>query len=165
MPMRQISPERKAIHRLGIILVAVGVLTFGSVFVSAALNFGNFDNFGGRTRSMGLRAIGGMAMIMLGAGMTIYGFAGAAGSGLTLDPEQARKDVEPWARMQGGVAKDTLDEMGVDLGKVVDRLAGRTAPGGETLEQRLRGLHNLFVDGILTEDEYRREKQELLDRA
>jgi hypothetical protein len=35
---------------------------------------------------------------------------------------------------------------------------------GETLEQRLRSLHALYKHGILSEEEYRREKQEILDR-
>jgi hypothetical protein len=33
-----------------------------------------------------------------------------------LDPEQARKDVEPVARMAGGVVGDALEEAGVKLG-------------------------------------------------
>lgn len=164
MANRQIPPERKLVYRLGTILIAVGVLSFGSVFLSAALNFGRFDDFEGRVRSMGLRAVGGMALIVVGAGMMIYGTAGAAGSGLTLDPEQARKDVEPWARMRGGVAKDTLDEMGIDLGKVANAIGDRLSSSGETLEERLRGLHRLFNDGILSEEEYLREKKQLLDQ-
>lgn len=163
MANRQIPPERKLVHRLGTILIAIGALSFGSVFVSAALNFGRFDDFDRRVRSMGLRFVGGMAMMVVGFGMIIYGTAGAAGSGLTLDPEQARKDVEPWARMRGGVAKDTLDEMGIDLRKVTSALGDRNSSAGETLEERLRGLHRLFTDGILSEEEYQREKQKTLD--
>ena len=44
----------------------VGFLLFLSVFVSSAMNFGNFDNFESQTRSAALRAVGGMAMIIFG---------------------------------------------------------------------------------------------------
>jgi hypothetical protein len=47
---------------------------------------------------------------------------GKAGSGLVLDPQQAREDVEPWSRMQGGVIKDTLDEAGINLEQVSKNL-------------------------------------------
>lgn len=114
---------------------------------------------------MSLRAVGGMALLIVGGAMKAYGVAGAAGSGLTLDPEQARKDVEPWARMRGGIAKDTLDELGIDLGKVANAIGDRPSSTGETLEERLRGLHRLFTDGILTEEEYQREKKRTLEQA
>ena len=57
--------------------------------------------------------------------------------------------------------------MGVDVPGIASALTGALAncdaAPGESLEQRLRGLHDLYKDGILTEEEYRREKQELLD--
>lgn len=159
----QISPQRKGVYRAGQIIVVVGVLMFLSTFVSAIANFGNFDNFEGRAKSMGFRALGGMVMIMVGTGMMGYGVGGAAGSMLNLDPEQARKDLEPWARMSGGLTKASLDEMGVDIPKIAGALAGGRQEPGESLESRLRGLHNLYKDGILSEEEYQREKQQLLD--
>lgn len=165
MPNRQISPQRKGVYRAGQIVSVVGLLMFLSTFVSAIANFGNFDNFEGRAKSMGFRALGGMVMIVVGGAMMGYGVAGAAGSGLNLDPEQARKDLEPWARMSGGLTKASLDEMGVDLPKIAGAFAGENRNAGETLESRLRGLHNLYKDGILSEEEYQREKQELLNRS
>lgn len=165
MNNRQITPQRKTLYRVGQIVAAVGVLSFLSVFVSAALSFGDFTNFESDVRSMGLRAVGGMLLIIVGMGLTAVGAVGPAGSGLNLDPEQARRDLEPWARMKGGLAKDALDELGVDLPKIASNLAGKVggAAGGESLESRLRGLHALYKDGLLTEEEYRREKQQLLD--
>ena len=165
MENRQIPEHRRVIHGLGLVFVVVGVLSFLSVFASAALNFGNFDNFANRGRSMAVRAFGGMGLILVGKVMMVYGYAGAAGAGLNLDPQQMRKDLEPWARMQGGLTKDAFDEMGVNLGDVADGLAGRNGANGESLEQRLRGLHALFQDGILSEEEYLRTKQDILDRA
>jgi len=167
MPNRQVSTQRKAQHRLGTIFVAVGMLMFLSVFVSAALHFGDFSDFEVRVRSMGLRAVGGMALMIGGFVLITLGVAGAAGAGLKLDPEQARKDLEPWARMSGGLTKDSLDEMGVDLPQIAGALTGAAAgksSTGETLEARLRGLHALYKDGILSQAEYEREKQELLDQ-
>jgi hypothetical protein len=145
-------------------MAAIGLLMFLSVFVSAALHFGDFSNFESDARSMGLRAVGGMLLMIAGMATLMVGAAGAAGSGLNLDPEKAREDLEPWARLQGGLTKASLDEMGVDLPKITDALAGKKTASGETLEARLRGLHALYKDGILSEEEYRREKQELLNR-
>jgi hypothetical protein len=159
---RQIPPQRKAIFRLGQILALLGFVSFMSTFVSAALNFGDFSNFEADTRSMALRAVGGMIMMIVGGGLITFGVAGAAGSMLTLDPEKARENLEPWARMSGGLKKAELDEMGIDIPKIADALAGGSA-AGETIESRLRGLHALYKDGILSEEEYQREKQELLD--
>ena len=95
MENQQIPPERKLVHRIGKILIVVGAPSLGSAFVSEALNFGRFSDHEGRVRSMALRAVGGMAIIVVGAGMTMYRASGATGSGLTLNPEQARKEVEP----------------------------------------------------------------------
>jgi hypothetical protein len=53
---------------------------------------------------------------------------GKAGSGLVLDPQQAREDVEPWSRMQGGVIKDTLDEAGINLEQVSKNLMNPATP-------------------------------------
>jgi len=164
MNNRQISPQRKGVYRAGQIVAVVGGLLFLSTFVSAIANFGDFTDFEGRVKSMGFRALGGMVLVMVGAGMMGYGVAGAAGSMLNLDPEKAREDLEPWARMSGGLTKASLDEMGIDLPKIAGGLAGGNREPGESLEQRLRSLHNLHKDGILSDEEYQREKQELLDR-
>jgi hypothetical protein len=168
METRQISEQRKALYRIGQIMMAIGLLSFMSVFVSAALHFGDFSDFNGQVRSIGLRAVGGMFLMIAGGAVMSLGAAGAAGSGLNLDPEQARQDLEPWARMSGGLQKASLDEMGIDVPKIADAittgLSGGAQGGGESLEERLRGLHALHKDGILTEAEYLREKQELLDR-
>jgi hypothetical protein len=163
MPIRQITPQRKALYRAGQIIAVLGLLSFLSVFVTGALNFGDFTDFEGQVRSSALRAVGGMIMILLGMALLTVGAAGAAGSGLNLDPEKAREDLEPWARMQGGLKKAELDEMGIDIPKITAALTGATRAEAESLESRLRGLHALYKDGILSEEEYQREKQELLD--
>jgi hypothetical protein len=160
-PQRQISPERKALYYFGSVLAVGGFLMFLSVFISGALHFGDFDDFHARTQSMGLRAVGGIMMIIIGMALASIGRAGLAGSGVKLDPQQARRDVEPWSRMSGGMLRDVLDEAGIDLGH---RKAAQIRDGDLPFDEKLRRLHQLREDGILSEEEYSREKQELLDR-
>ena len=161
MIKRHITPQRKAWFRLGQILIAIGVLSFLSVFVSAALSFGSGDL---NVQFMAIRAVGGFILIFIGGGLMTFGIAGIAGSMLNLDPDQARQDLEPWARMSGGLKKAELDEMGIDVTKIAAALSSGARAEGESIESRLRGLHALYKDGILSEEEYQREKQELLDR-
>ena len=113
---RQISPERKLVYYFGVLLVIVGALSFGSVFVTAALTFGDFSHFDENARSSMLRAFGGMALMVVGAIVSSIGARGAAGSGVVLDPEKAREDLEPYSRMVGGMLKDGLDEAGIHPG-------------------------------------------------
>ncbi len=162
---RQISPQRKRLYRVGQVVAGLGLLSFLSVFVSAALNFGDFTDFESRGRSMAVRAVGGMLAMIGGGALIVVAVGGAAGSGFNLDPEQARKDLEPWARLSGGLQKDALDELGVDVPRIVDALTSRATASGETFEERLRGLHALYQDGILSREEYEREKRELLEQA
>lgn len=105
----KISEGRKTLYYVGIVLIVAGVLLFGSTFVSAALTFGDFTDFSERTRSKGLRAIAGMGLILFGAVLRGIGSRGLAGSGVVLDPEQAREDLEPYSRQVGGMVKDALD--------------------------------------------------------
>ena len=62
------------------------------------------------------RAIGGMVLIIVGQVIASIGAKGLAGSGIKLDPEQARKDLEPYSRMAGGMVKDALEEADINLG-------------------------------------------------
>src|SRR5262245_41680506 len=105
-PRRAIPPERKALYYAGMALGSIGLLLFLSTFVTFIANFGNFDNFQGRVKAEGFRAFGGMFLIMAGGVLMNLGVRGWAGSGLVLDPEKARSDVEPWSRMGGGIVQD-----------------------------------------------------------
>lgn len=118
---KQIPPERKALYYGGMGLIGIGLVLFLSTFVTFMANFGNFDNFEGRAKSEGFRALVGMALMMIGGFMMKVGAKGWAGSGVVLDPEKARKDVEPWSRMTGGVVQDALSEVEV-VKKLEDRL-------------------------------------------
>jgi hypothetical protein len=112
-PKRQISPERKGLYYAGNILIGLGLFSFLSTFVTFAMHFGDFSNFDGNAKSDMIRAFGGMALMMIGALLRGVGAMGAAGSGVVLDPEQARRDLEPWNRARGGMIQDTLSEIGV----------------------------------------------------
>ena len=106
---REISTDRKALHTFGMILSAIGLLMFLSTFVTFLWHFGDFTDFAGRARSDGFRAFGGIFLLIVGGALMNLARRGAAGSGLKLDPKQAREDLEPWSRMSGGMTKDALD--------------------------------------------------------
>ncbi|MEM9381370.1 MAG: SHOCT domain-containing protein [Planctomycetota bacterium] len=159
-PRRDISEGRKATYYVGMALLGLGLLTFLSVFVSGALSFGDYSNFRSDTRSFAVRAVLGMVLMITGSLLRGVGARGLAGSGVVLDPQRARRDVEPWARMGGGMLRDALDEAGIDASRA-ERIRGDEA---EDFEQKLRKLHGLHADGILSDEEFAREKREILDR-
>jgi hypothetical protein len=121
---RNISEERKALYMVGTIMTGIGGLMFAAPFVVIALSL---LGAGGGGMHPGLPGQGAMKSIPASFGVAIVGFfilaiggflrifaaKGAAGSGLVLDPPKAREDLEPHARMAGGLLKDALDEAGV----------------------------------------------------
>jgi len=140
------------------VIMIIGGLTFFSVFATFALHFGDFSNFESMGRSMAARGFGGMFMLMLGGFLMNVGRMGVAGSGIVLDPEEARHNVEPWARLTGGVVKDALDEAGINLGHHAD---GENLP----FDERLRRLQKLREDGLINEQEFAATKQKILEEA
>jgi zinc-ribbon domain len=58
-----------------------------------------------------VRAPVGLVMIIAGFVLMGIGAAGPAGSGLILNPRQARQDLEPLNRAAGGMVQDTLEEI------------------------------------------------------
>jgi hypothetical protein len=122
-------------------MTVVGLALFVSVFFSGPkLDSGaspedpdfwqraqkNHREFGETMHSDMVRAFVGMGIMMLGGILTKVGRHGAAGAGLILDPEQARKDVEPWSRAAGGMANDALSE--VDLARKIGEGLGNPKP-------------------------------------
>jgi hypothetical protein len=99
------------------------------------MGFGNFDHFEARGRSMAMRAFGGIALLMVGGGVMNAAARGLAGSGLVLDPQRARREQEPWTRMQGGMVHDAIDEI-VPGG--VETVLDRIGPGGERVVEVVR---------------------------
>ena len=112
---KHISDNRKAAYYIGMVLMVIGGLLFFSVFITGAMNFGNFNNFEANARSSMFRAAGGMALLIIGTIVRGIGARGLAGSGVVLDPEKAREELEPYSRMAGGMVKDVLDEADVKL--------------------------------------------------
>ena len=113
---KQISRQRKALYYSGMALMAIGGLLFLSTFVTTAMSFGNLSSFGSNLFSGLGRALGGFALLVVGGLLQRIGARGLAGSGVILDPEQARSELEPYSRMAGGMVKDALDETDINLG-------------------------------------------------
>lgn len=105
----RISPGRKTAYYAGTVISVIGLLLFLSVFVTHAMNFGNFDDFEGQARSFMFRAIGGIVLIGVGQFIRSIGARGLAGSGVILDPKQARDDLKPYSKMAGGMLGDALE--------------------------------------------------------
>jgi hypothetical protein len=57
------------------------------------------------------RAFGGMFLIFIGGILMGLGKAGLRGSGVLLDPQGARSDLEPFNRATGGMIQDVLEEI------------------------------------------------------
>lgn len=153
MPQRNISPERQGLYYFGMILAGIGLLLFLSTFASALSHFGDHTNFQGRARTGGMTAFGGIICIGIGQFLMRLGRSGVAGSGLTLDPQEARKDLEPWSRMSGGMLKDSLDEAGIDLSGKSQEIP---------FDEQLRRLAALKSDGLISETEYAEAKSKIL---
>lgn len=105
----QIPAERKTLYYLGAALMGAGFVLFLSNFYFIArgpdLPFQHNPMPG-----LVFRGLGGMLLIIGGGFLRGVGARGAAGSGLVLDPQQAREDLKPWAQTAGGLMKDALDE-------------------------------------------------------
>ena len=94
----KISDERKMAYYGGHAISIFGLLLFASNFLVGI--------------SMP-RALGGMALMVIGKIVAQVGARGLAGSGVVLDPKQAREDLKPYSKMSGGMFKDGLDESGI----------------------------------------------------
>jgi hypothetical protein len=187
MPTRVGGGRKAAFYVGGLMMVAGFLLAFAS-FLPAFSLFGAAGDFAGGalgaagrgrppepaavTGFMGqvqsrvyttlLMAAGGAALIVAGAFVRRAGSHGLAGSGLVLDPQRARDEVKPWSEMHGGVLRDTLDAADVDLGRRGAAPAGPRADG-MPFDEKLRRLHKLRQEGLISEEEYQRERREILD--
>ena len=67
-------------------------------------------------------------------------------------------------RDAGGVIRGTLDAAGIRLGGAVPPAAAAGRPAGDlAFDEKLRRLHQLRQEGLISEDEYQRERTEILD--
>jgi hypothetical protein len=102
-----ISPWRKAAYYGGGALIALGIVGFGtSFFLFAAGAEAHAGEWPPRGWTF---AMVGMAVAAVGMFLRYVGARGLAGSGVLLDPSRARKDLEPYSRMTGGLIKDALE--------------------------------------------------------
>jgi hypothetical protein len=104
----EISKERKTLYTIGLITTGVGFVSFLSVFAFAF--FGDPFRMGFSFMAPGFI---GFILIIVGQGIATFARLGKAGSGLVLDPKQAREDLKPYSSQVGGMLNDVLDE--VDL--------------------------------------------------
>jgi len=110
--VNRISEGRKTAYYVGGGIMVVGVLLFLSNFLFIAAGPGNMSVFDYNPMpGLIFRGLGGMVLMVVGNYVRAVGARGAAGSGLILDPEQAREDLKPWAKTAGGLVKDALDEV------------------------------------------------------
>jgi len=162
----QISGERQTIYYLGLGLMVIGFLVFVSTFISVAASMsGPMMGFGGGPNpgSLLARALVGMGLIVAGGVLRSVGARGAAGAGVVLAPQQARRDLEPWSRMAGGMLKDAVDESGLR-----EERGPRDARDGDgadlPFDEKLRRLEKLRQDGLLSEAEYQQKRAEILSK-
>ncbi|MDI6772025.1 MAG: hypothetical protein QME77_05495, partial [bacterium] len=107
---RQVSAGRKTTYYLGAVIMIIGGLMFASVFVTLAMLAGRDSDPEIVIPSALVRTFGGLALLAAGSAIRTVGARGLAGSGVILDPERARQELEPYARMAGGMVKDALEE-------------------------------------------------------
>lgn len=114
---KRISEERQAAYYIGLGVMILGLILFLSGFVTFLSHFGDVSNFDSTAKTVGFLWFGGIVLLIIGGIVRGIGAGGLAGSGVVLDPEEAREDLEPYARMVGGMAKDAFDEAGIALGR------------------------------------------------
>lgn len=101
----QISSERKALFYVGRVMMGIGLVLFLSMFVMVALSDPlELMN----SNPMGPGIIG-FVLLFAGTLISTVGAHGKAGSGMVLDPEQAREDLKPFSRQAGGMLNDALE--------------------------------------------------------
>lgn len=140
MSRHQIPSERKVLYYGGVVLTAIGFILFFSTFVTFGANMGRFNHSMYGAQSEFTRALAGIVLIGIGSAMRTVGARGLAGSGVILDPEKARRDIEPWSRMVGGAVKDALSE--TDLGTKPQKPSATATPEIKVRCQQCKSLND-----------------------
>lgn len=112
----EISDLRKTVYYLGMALMIIGGLFIFSAIYAEITQHVNRTVVLDNGYSKMWRVFSGMALVAVGQMMRRVAARGLAGSGVLLDPEQAREDLEPYSRMAGGMVQDALDEADVAHG-------------------------------------------------
>lgn len=100
---REISTERKIMYYGGNLIMIIGIILFLSVFFHFFGLFSNIETLSpdtsfGDVMSPMVRAPIGMVLMVAVQAISNIGKKGLAGSGVKLDPKEARKDLEPFSR-------------------------------------------------------------------
>ncbi|MEC9475849.1 MAG: hypothetical protein VX764_02295 [Planctomycetota bacterium] len=107
---RNITQKQKTGYYLGMILTGIGIIMFTAPFIDVLFN-GLEPNERGLPESFKVALVG-FVLLAIGNILRSISARGLAGSGLLLAPKQARKDLEPYSRMAGGMIQDALEESG-----------------------------------------------------
>jgi hypothetical protein len=122
---KEISEDRKKLYNAGLVMMIVGGCLFALPFLAIPLVMitsliggipGSFPRGIVAVPIAFFFAFIGFGLIGGGGAMRTIAARGKAGSGLVLDPEQAREDLKPWTGLAGGMVKDTLEEADIHLG-------------------------------------------------
>lgn len=141
---KQISEDRKKLYKAGLIMSIVGGCLFALPFLTipivmiTAFVGGIPDSF-----PVGIAAVPvafflafiGFGLIAAGGAMRTVAARGKAGSGLVLDPEQAREDLKPWTGLAGGMVKDVMEEADIKLGGSASKTVMIRCPECRTLNE------------------------------
>jgi ribose/xylose/arabinose/galactoside ABC-type transport system permease subunit len=73
------STRPRALDYTGAALAIVGFMLFASVFVTTFANFGDFGDFASQAQSFGIRAVGGMVLLIVGSALRRHGALVRAG--------------------------------------------------------------------------------------
>jgi len=106
--MSRISNNRKAAYYVGIAMIVIGIVLFLSVFVVAFGMMSDKNDFSMNRMPPFKNAVIGMILMIAGSAISNIGAKGAAGSGLILDPDQAREDLKPFNEAKGKMINDLI---------------------------------------------------------
>lgn len=111
----EISSQRKGLFYGGSGLFIIGLIMFLSAFIFPFTSFGQDELMNGSSSIMIVPFIG-FIMIIVGNVLKTIGQKGLAGSGVILDPNQAREDLRPYSKQAGGMISDAMEEVDI-IGK------------------------------------------------
>lgn len=107
--MSKLSKERKVTYYIGVGLIILGFILFISVFFQTACLIS--DPFTAIKPPSFSNALIGFILIFIGNIVSKIGAKGAAGSGMILDPDQAREDLKPYNEAKGQMLNDMISNI------------------------------------------------------
>lgn len=107
--MSKLSNERKVTYYIGMGIMILGFILFISVFFQVA-NLIN-DPFTASKPPSFTNPMIGFILIIIGSVVSKIGAKGAAGSGVILDPDQAREDLKPFNEAKGQMLNDVISNI------------------------------------------------------